>query len=311
MVAAAGRPGVIRAGAVPYSELHRRMLPASRRSRLVPIVALALVLTAGGPTPTVAAAATWSASAFGPTSERQVFALTNEARAAAGRPALAWDDALLPIARWRSRDMATRGYFSHEIPPAGAMVFDVMSAQGYCFDLAGENIGWNNHPDATATTHIEQAWLKSAGHRANITGRAWDAMAVGAYKLPDGRHFWTVLFADRCPAGTPASAAGTRSGAVPGIDRAAVPPGATGPGPVVAPTDPSPAPGLARAAGMAAAPGGAGPGVLSTSGLVGGPAAGAAIRVSIDAFDATWSSVGRALLGWMLVAVDAIAAVPR
>ncbi len=173
--------------------------------RLAFAIAVALAASTAGlfglPAPTDA----WSANAFGPVSERQIFALTNQARAAAGRKALAWDTDLLSIARWRSRDMATRGFFSHEIPPSGAMVFDVMSEQGYCFNLAGENIGWNNYADSEATAHIQQSWMKSASHHENIVGKAWDAMAVGAYKLADGRHYWTVLFADRCPTAPPAT----------------------------------------------------------------------------------------------------------
>jgi uncharacterized protein YkwD len=287
------------------------MLPASRRSRIVAIVVLALVVVASGPTRTVASAATRSANAFGPASERQVFALTNEARAAAGRPALAWDDALLSVARWRSRDMAIRGYFSHEIPPAGTKVFDVMSTQGYCFDLAGENIGWNNYPDATATADIEHAWLTSAGHRANIMGRTWDVMAVGAYTLPDGRHFWTVLFADRCQAGN-AAVQPTVTLAAPGIDRAVVPPGGTGPAPAAAAADSSPAPGLARPAGVPVAPARVDAGTAATSRSVGGAAtAGPAIPVALDAVAATWSTVGRGLVGWILVTLGTTRSLAR
>jgi outer membrane biosynthesis protein TonB len=40
--------------------------------------------------------------------------------------------------------------------------------------------------------------MGSAGHRANIMGRAWDVIGVGAYKGPTGKKMWTVLFADKC-----------------------------------------------------------------------------------------------------------------
>jgi hypothetical protein len=29
-------------------------------------------------------------------------------------------------------------------------------------------------------------------------GEAWDVIGVGSWKRTDGRHYWTVLFADRC-----------------------------------------------------------------------------------------------------------------
>ena len=81
--------------------------------------------------------------------------------------------------------MIDRDYFSHYIPPDGKTVFDVMSSKGYCYKLAGENIGWNNYPDDIATEAIHQAFLDSPGHKANIMGNAWDAIGVGAYKGPD------------------------------------------------------------------------------------------------------------------------------
>src|SRR5207248_3213742 len=78
----------------------------------------------------------WDANTFSSSSEQQLYALTNQARASAGLRSLKWDSALASLARWRSKDMITRNYFSHQIPPSGESVFDVMSAKGYCFKLA-------------------------------------------------------------------------------------------------------------------------------------------------------------------------------
>ena len=93
--------------------------------------------------------------------------------------------------------MITRDYFSHDIP-GGGKVFDVMSDRGYCYKVAGENIGWNNYPDDSATSAIQQMFMNSAGHRANIMGKTWDVIGIGAYKGPTGKKMWTVLFADKC-----------------------------------------------------------------------------------------------------------------
>ena len=95
--------------------------------------------------------------------------------------------------------MIKRDYFSHDIPGAGK-VFDEMSARGYCYKVAGENIGWNNYPDDVATAQIQSMFMGSSGHRANILGKDWDHIGIGAYKGPDGKKMWTVLFADRCGA---------------------------------------------------------------------------------------------------------------
>ena len=41
-------------------------------------------------------------------------------------------------------------------------------------------------------------FMDSSGHRANILGKNWDVIGVGAYKGPTGKKMWTVLFADKC-----------------------------------------------------------------------------------------------------------------
>jgi uncharacterized protein YkwD len=141
----------------------------------------------------------WDANSFSSAAESQLVALTNQARTSRGLPALKVDSALTSIARWRSKDMIVRDYFSHDIPsPPGGRVFNEMDRRGYCYLLAGENIGWNNYPDDVATQQIQQMFMASSGHRANILGSRWDHIGVGAYKGPTGKKIWTVLFADKC-----------------------------------------------------------------------------------------------------------------
>jgi cysteine-rich secretory family protein len=128
--------------------------------------------------------------------------MTNRARANAGLKALKVDSTLRSVARWRSKDMITRNYFSHDIPGYGK-VWDKLNAIGYCYVVAGENIGWNNYPDDLATAAIQQAFMNSPGHRANIMGKTWDVIGIGAYKGPTGKKMWTVLFADKCGSTAP------------------------------------------------------------------------------------------------------------
>ena len=52
-----------------------------------------------------------------------------------------------------------RDYFSHNIPPSGETVFNVLTQKGYCYVSAGENIGWNNYPDDIATAAIQQQFM--------------------------------------------------------------------------------------------------------------------------------------------------------
>jgi len=148
----------------------------------------------------------WDVNAFSSTSEAQLVRLTNQARASAGLRALKVDSKLTAIARGRSKDMIVRNYFSHTILGTSYNVFHVLDTKGYCYHIAGENIGWNNYPDDVATSTVQRQFMDSAGHRANILGKAWDVIGVGAYKGPTGKKMWTVIFADRCGSTSPAPA---------------------------------------------------------------------------------------------------------
>jgi hypothetical protein len=147
-------------------------------------------------------AAAWTPGAFNASSESQLVSLTNQARAAAGLRALKVDGTLRDVARWRSKDMIDNDYFSHSIPGVGN-VFDVLSQRGYCYELAGENIGWNTYPDAEATAAIQQMFMDSSGHRANVLGDAWEVVGIGAYSGDGDKKMWTVLFADKCGGAAP------------------------------------------------------------------------------------------------------------
>ncbi len=175
--------------------------PAPHRTSRRTALAIALLFgftsaaTIASPAPTLA----WDGNSFDASSEAELVALTNRSRASAGLKALKVDSALVSIARWRSKDMIERDYFSHSIPGYGK-VFDKLDASGYCYKLAGENIGWNTWPDADATGAIHQMFMDSSGHRANILGDTWDVIGIGAYKGAGDKKMWTVLFADKCSA---------------------------------------------------------------------------------------------------------------
>ena len=139
---------------------------------LVLLLALSIALTSlgGVAAPTAAAAppaaqSTWDVERVDAASEDLLASLTNASRANGGLQALAVDAELVELARWRSRDMAERGYFSHAIPPAGTKVFDELSARGYCYVVAGENIGWLSGSDAGAEERIQQIGRASCRER--------------------------------------------------------------------------------------------------------------------------------------------------
>jgi uncharacterized protein YkwD len=190
----------------PSGSPHR----SARRVGLPAAIALAALVLAALP-PTVLG---WDPGTFNSASEQELYQLTNQARAAAGLRSLAWDGTLAAVARSRSQDMIVRNYFSHAIPPDGHSVFDELQNIGYCFVVAGENIGWNTYPDDQATAAIQSQFMASPSHRENILG-AWDAVGIGAFKGTDGKKMWTVLFADRCGPATPKPTATAKATATP------------------------------------------------------------------------------------------------
>jgi uncharacterized protein YkwD len=158
---------------------------------------LSLVLAASALAGMAGTALAWDPGAFSPSDEQLLFSLTNQDRASDGLNALVNDTYLHKEAEWRAQDMGDRNYFSHAIPPDGAKVFTFMQADGYCFNVAGENIGLSTYSDDSATSRIEVAFMGSTPHRANILG-TWAHLGVGAYKAADGRKLYAVLFSIPC-----------------------------------------------------------------------------------------------------------------
>ena len=177
------------------------MAARSRRSALA--IGLLFLLTSVFTLAAPVATFGWSGGTFSSTSESDLVAMTNRARASAGLKALKVDSTLHSVARWRSKDMIDRNYFSHSIPGYGK-VWDKLNAIGYCYNVAGENIGWNNYPDDSRDRRHPAApsWTRP-GHRANIMGKTWDVIGIGAYKGSSGKKMWTVLFADKCGSTAP------------------------------------------------------------------------------------------------------------
>lgn len=140
----------------------------------------------------------WESQSFVPDSESDLFALTNQARAAAGLGPLRRDPTLDAVSRERSKDMGDRQYFSHNIPPSGEMVFAELDRMGYCYTVAGENIGWSTYADEDATAVIQQMFMDSTSHRENILNPRWRNVGLGAYQAADGKKLWTVLFSLPC-----------------------------------------------------------------------------------------------------------------
>ena len=91
--------------------------------------------------------------------EREAGNLLNSDRSRYNLPALTIDPRLSSIARIKSQDMLTNGYFAHTSPTYGN-VRDMLTHFGYPYTAAGENIARYATLDKA-----QAALLSSPGHR--------------------------------------------------------------------------------------------------------------------------------------------------
>ncbi len=89
--------------------------------------------------------------------------LTNENRLAFNEDPLIRNDKLNEAAKMKGQDMAKFGYFAHN-SPKGVTPWHWFTKVGYTFLYAGENLAIN----FTDSNDVENAWLNSPAHRANL-----------------------------------------------------------------------------------------------------------------------------------------------
>lgn len=100
--------------------------------------------------------------------------LTNEDRLKNGVGELEEDEALSRIAQQKAEDMATRGYFAHKTPE-GHEPWWWLEQAGYRYKHAGENLAVN----FSDSEEVEQAWMDSPTHRANIVKPVYTKIGIG------------------------------------------------------------------------------------------------------------------------------------
>lgn len=118
--------------------------------------------------------------------EQRVVELTNAERAKQGLPALKIDTELSKVARIKSEDMKKNNYFDHNSPTYGSP-FDMMKKFGISYTSAGENIAQGQR----TPEEVVQAWMNSAGHRANILNNGFTHIGVG---YVESGNYWTQQF---------------------------------------------------------------------------------------------------------------------
>lgn len=100
--------------------------------------------------------------------------LTNEDRVEAGVPALIEDAHLARAAQMKAEDMAAKGYFAH-VDPEGRQPWHWMKQAGYDYAYAGENLAVN----FTDSEDVQEAWMRSPTHHANIVKSQYTRIGIG------------------------------------------------------------------------------------------------------------------------------------
>ncbi|MBO1915365.1 hypothetical protein J4G37_62370, partial [Microvirga sp. 3-52] len=93
---------------------------------------------------------------------------------------------LMDSARAKSKDMSSKGYFSHTSPTYGSP-FDQMKQFGVSYSAAGENIAMGQRTPA----EVVKAWMDSPGHRENILKPGFTHIGIG---YDSNGNYWTQQF---------------------------------------------------------------------------------------------------------------------
>jgi uncharacterized protein YkwD len=122
----------------------------------------------------------------------RVIVLTNQQRAKYKCPALVANAALGKAAQAHTSDMAARNYFSHYTLGSNRSPATRISAAGYRWQMAAENIAAGQRSADTVVT----AWMNSPGHRANILNCKLKQIGVGYAYNPASTYgtYWTQDF---------------------------------------------------------------------------------------------------------------------
>lgn len=105
--------------------------------------------------------------------EKEVFDLINKQRTSNGLSALKVDSEVQRVAKIKAQDMVNSNYFSHNSPIYGSP-FEMLQSFKVSYRTAGENIAGNSSNNGAVN-----AWMNSAGHKANILNNSFTHTGIG------------------------------------------------------------------------------------------------------------------------------------
>lgn len=103
--------------------------------------------------------------------------LTNEDRAKEELGTLSVNPLLVAAAQAKADDMAAKGYFAH-VTPDGYQPWHFIQEAGYEYSSAGENLAVN----FSDSENVEDAWMNSPTHRANILNAKFTEIGIATAK---------------------------------------------------------------------------------------------------------------------------------
>lgn len=107
-------------------------------------------------------------------SPANIISLTNASRQSFGLKPLAESASLDQAALAKAQDMLEHQYFAHN-SPQGKTPWDFIRATGYQYLVAGENLAVN----FTDAESVEQAWMDSPSHKANLLNKNYEEIGIG------------------------------------------------------------------------------------------------------------------------------------
>ncbi|MDL2342056.1 MAG: CAP domain-containing protein [Patescibacteria group bacterium] len=118
---------------------------------------------------------------------------TNTQRAQAHEADLTIDPQLTAAAQAKAEDMAARNYWAHDTPD-GKAPWAFITAAGYNYELAGENLAYG-FADAQAAVN---GWMNSPTHRANVLNAGYQQVGFGVVTTPNyqGKGEQTIVVAE-------------------------------------------------------------------------------------------------------------------
>jgi uncharacterized protein YkwD len=119
--------------------------------------------------------------------EQTMLDLTNADRVANGLDPLEFDRETLAIARARAASQLGTPSLTHYDANGDLAFVRLLAVAQIDYQLAGENLARAGSEDASVTTRVEQALMKSSTHRKNILEPTFTRVAIGTASNRQGQ----------------------------------------------------------------------------------------------------------------------------